>query len=64
MLEKSFGLFYYLKPAKNQKGKKYIYLRITVNGNYRDRRNIICEKLIDKPRIGGELSFHGLGEIQ
>jgi site-specific recombinase XerD len=33
MLEKSFGLFYYLKQSKNQKKEeRYIYLRITVNG--------------------------------
>ena len=31
MLEKSFGLLFYLKPAKNQKGNvRYVYLRITV----------------------------------
>jgi len=36
MLEKSFGLFYYLKLAKNQKSKRYIYLRITVNGKFCD----------------------------
>lgn len=33
MLEKSFGLLFYLKPAKNQKGNvRYVYLRITVQG--------------------------------
>ncbi|WP_229216511.1 Arm DNA-binding domain-containing protein [Dyadobacter sp. 3J3] len=33
MLEKSFGLLFYLKPAKNQKGTvRYVYLRITVEG--------------------------------
>jgi hypothetical protein len=32
MLEKSFGLLYYLKQAKNQKDeKRYVYLRITVD---------------------------------
>ena len=33
MLEKSFGLFFFLKQPKNQKSdEKYIYLRITVDG--------------------------------
>jgi site-specific recombinase XerD len=33
MLEKSFGLFFFLKQAKNQKSEeRYIYLRITVDG--------------------------------
>ncbi len=33
MLDKSFGMLYYLKQAKNQKDEnRYIYLRITVNG--------------------------------
>jgi hypothetical protein len=33
MMEKSFGLFFFLKPTKNQQdGKRYVYLRITVNG--------------------------------
>jgi len=33
MLEKTFGLFFYLKHAKNQKdGLRYVYLRITVDG--------------------------------
>jgi site-specific recombinase XerD len=37
MLEKSFGLFYYLKQAKNQKEqKRYVYLRITVDGERRE----------------------------
>ena len=37
MLEKSFGLFYYLKQAKNQKEqRRYIYLRITVDGERRE----------------------------
>lgn len=37
MLEKSFGLLYYLKQAKNPKETdRYVYLRITVNGAYRD----------------------------
>ncbi|MES2276150.1 MAG: Arm DNA-binding domain-containing protein [Bacteroidota bacterium] len=37
MLENSFGMFYYLKHSKNQKnGNKYVYLRITVNGERRD----------------------------
>lgn len=32
MLEKSFGLFFFLKQPKNQKSdERYIYLRITVN---------------------------------
>jgi site-specific recombinase XerD len=33
MLEKSFGLFFFLKAPKNQKSdERYIYLRITVDG--------------------------------
>ena len=37
MLEKSFGLFYYLKQAKNQKEqRRYVYLRITVDGERRE----------------------------
>ena len=37
MLEKSFGLFYYLKQAQNLKNeKRYVYLRITVNGDCRE----------------------------
>jgi len=37
MLEKSFGLLYYLKQTKNQKNEnKYIYLRITVDGERRE----------------------------
>jgi site-specific recombinase XerD len=33
MLEKSFGLFFFLKQPKNQKGSvRYVYLRITVDG--------------------------------
>lgn len=33
MLEKSFGLFFFLKQPKNQKNKeRYVYLRITVDG--------------------------------
>lgn len=33
MLEKTFGLFFYLKHAKYQKeGLRYVYLRITVDG--------------------------------
>lgn len=33
MLEKSFGLLFFLKQSKkNKNGEKYIYLRITVNG--------------------------------
>ncbi len=37
MLEKSFGLFYYLKQSKNQKGSvRYIYLRITVDGQSKE----------------------------
>ena len=42
MLEKSFGLFYYLKQAKNQKEQRwYVYLRITVDG---DRREISIKR--------------------
>lgn len=37
MLEKSFGLLYYLKQTKNQKNEnRYIYLRITVDGERRE----------------------------
>lgn len=33
MLEKSFGLFFYLKQTKTQKcDERYVYLRITVDG--------------------------------
>ena len=33
MLEKSFGLLFFLKQSKNhKKGTRYVYLRITVNG--------------------------------
>ena len=33
MLEKSFGLFFFLKQPKNQKiAERYVYLRITVDG--------------------------------
>ena len=36
-LEKSFGLLYYLKQTKNQKNEnRYIYLRITVDGERRE----------------------------
>jgi hypothetical protein len=42
MLEKSFGLFYYLKKAKNQKEQKHhVYLRITVDG---DRREVSIKR--------------------
>jgi len=37
MLEKSFGLFYYLKQTKNQKEqRRYVYLRVTVDGECRE----------------------------
>lgn len=37
MLERSFGLLFFLKQAKNHKGAvKPIYMRITVNGAFRD----------------------------
>ena len=37
MLERSFGLLFFLKQAKNHKGAvKPIYMRITVNGVFRD----------------------------
>jgi len=33
MLEKSFGLYFYLKQSKNQKNAtRYVYMRITVDG--------------------------------
>jgi len=42
MLEKSIGLFYYLKQAKNQnEQRRYVYLRITVEG---DRLEIAIKK--------------------
>jgi site-specific recombinase XerD len=42
MLEKSFGLLYYLKQTKNQKNEnRYIYLRITVD---RERREISTKR--------------------
>jgi hypothetical protein len=35
MLERSFGLMFYLKPAKSEKdGMRFVYLRITVDGKY------------------------------
>ena len=37
MLEKSFGLFFFLKQPKNQKSdERYVYLRITVNGSAKE----------------------------
>ncbi|WP_259065918.1 site-specific integrase [Mucilaginibacter sp. X4EP1] len=37
MLEKSFGLFYYLKQTKNQKEqRRYVYVRVTVDGECRE----------------------------
>jgi len=37
MLEKSFGLLYYLKQPKNQKKKdRFVYLRITVDGKSKE----------------------------
>lgn len=37
MLEKSFGLFFFLKKPKNEKGNaRYIYLRLTVDGISKD----------------------------
>ncbi|WP_394800126.1 hypothetical protein [Mucilaginibacter roseus] len=37
MLEKSFGLLFYLSKQRHaDKGEMYIYLRITVNGTSRD----------------------------
>ncbi|RKR84464.1 hypothetical protein BDD43_4702 [Mucilaginibacter gracilis] len=37
MLEKSFGLFFFLKQPKNQKSDvRYVYLRITVDGTSKE----------------------------
>lgn len=37
MLEKSFGLFFFLKQPKNQKRDvRYVYLRITVDGTSKE----------------------------
>lgn len=37
MLEKSFGLFFFLKKPKNEKGNaRYVYLKITVDGKSTD----------------------------
>src|SRR5476651_2123177 len=37
MLEKSFGVFFFLKKPKNEKGNlRYVYLRITVDGIAKD----------------------------
>ncbi len=33
MLEKSFALLFFLKQSKTEGAKKYIYLRITVDGH-------------------------------
>ncbi|NCD67908.1 site-specific integrase [Mucilaginibacter agri] len=48
MLEKSFGLFFFLKRPKNEKGNlRYVYLRITVDGVSRDlavKRQWDCQR--------------------
>ncbi|WP_025145327.1 site-specific integrase [Pedobacter jeongneungensis] len=48
MLEKSFGLLYYLKKPKNQKKKdRYVYLRVTVDGKSKEvstKRMWLCDK--------------------
>ena len=48
MLEKSFGLFFFLKKPKNEKGNlRYVYLRITVDGVSRDlavKRQWDCQR--------------------
>jgi hypothetical protein len=37
MLEKSFGLFFFLKKPKNERGTtRYVYLKITVDGESAD----------------------------
>ena len=37
MLEKSFGLLFFLKQAKNQKSdERYVYIRITVDGTSKE----------------------------
>lgn len=37
MLEKSLGLFFFLKKPKNEKGNaRFIYLKITVDGESKD----------------------------
>lgn len=37
MLEKSLGLFFFLKKPKNEKGNaRFVYLKITVDGESRD----------------------------
>ncbi len=37
MLEKTFGLFYFLKQSKTKRNDyRYVYLRITVNGEARE----------------------------
>jgi len=52
MLEKSFGLLFYLKPAKNQKGNvRYVYLRITVQGKS-------CRAIYKKAMEYQTLEFH------
>ncbi len=46
MLEKSFGLLFFLKQPKNyKKGPMYIYIKITVNG--KPRRNLHKKALRD-----------------
>lgn len=48
MLEKSFGLFFYLKQPKNQRRKdRFVYLRITVDGKSKElstKRIWQCDK--------------------
>lgn len=36
MLEKSFGLYFFLKKTKNQDGTRYVYLKITVDGDSKE----------------------------
>lgn len=38
MLEKSFGLFFFLKKPKieNEDGTRYVYLKITVDGDSKE----------------------------
>jgi site-specific recombinase XerD len=37
MIEKSFGLLFFLKQSKNQKSEsRYVFLRITVNGKFKE----------------------------
>lgn len=48
MLEKSFGLLFFLKKPKNEKGNiRYVYLRITIDG---ESKNLALKRKWDVNR--------------